>query len=277
LPPLPIVKIKLQGRHEGYSIDDFIVFVKEEQGSRKAKLLGQIKHEVAITQHDSNLGEVISAAWVDYNDERFFDPDYDRIALITGPLSANDSENARKLLDWARASETHEDFFRKVEQTKFSNAEKKKKLNAFRSQLKKANKNLDVGDEILFQFLRRFHILGFDLDSDSSACLGNIYALLSVFRKDGLGELFGMIANKVAWFNENAGTITLDNLPLEIKEVFVLPTRITIPSDLVKHGKPKVLEGDAEDAIVFASLLGAWNENVQGDNEIITELIEGDD
>ena len=130
-----------------------------------------------------------------------------------------------------------------------------------------------MGDEVLFQFLKRFHILGFDLDVASSTSLAIVHSLLSAFRSDGVSELFGSIAQEVARFNQNAGTITTDALPIEIRDAFVIQTRVTIPEELVRKSNPTELRGDSAEAVVFASLLGGWNENFPGDNEIMKELV----
>jgi hypothetical protein len=96
-----------------------------------------------------------------------FDKSRDALALISGPLSATDIENARVVLEWARHSENAQDFFDNVERAKFSSDGKRTKLAAFRSQLRKANGDQDLTDEEVWQFLRCFHLLGYDLDVKS--------------------------------------------------------------------------------------------------------------
>src|SRR5947207_3333434 len=72
LQPWPIKKIKLQGRYAGYKTDDFIAFVEEHGTGQTAKLLAQIKHTVSITENDATFGEVIQAAWSDFNNDDVF-------------------------------------------------------------------------------------------------------------------------------------------------------------------------------------------------------------
>lgn len=142
----PIRKIKLQGKYEGFDTDDFIAFLESRDGSQKAKLLAQIKHSVSITDGDVAFAAVITAAWADFQNPRAFDRTSDAIALITGPLSAHDIENARTILEWARHSESADEFVKKVNLSNFSNDGKRAKLQAFRSQLKKANGDVDLTD-----------------------------------------------------------------------------------------------------------------------------------
>jgi hypothetical protein len=114
LPPWPVKEIKLQGRYAGYNTDDFIVITEERTGGRKAKLLAQIRHSLSITENDSTFSDVIQAAWLDFQNPQLFDPKNDAIALISGPLSAHDIDNARPLLEWARTSANAQEFLDKV-------------------------------------------------------------------------------------------------------------------------------------------------------------------
>src|SRR5690242_10071763 len=77
----PIKKLILQARNAGYHTDDIVVLTETERGN-KAKLLAQIKHNLTFTQGDSELAEVIAAAWRDYSAQTHFDPTTDVIVLI---------------------------------------------------------------------------------------------------------------------------------------------------------------------------------------------------
>ncbi|WP_417169734.1 hypothetical protein, partial [Victivallis sp.] len=48
LPCWPITKVKLQGKIDGFDTDDLIVYVDNAKEQRK--LLGQVKHSIAITE-----------------------------------------------------------------------------------------------------------------------------------------------------------------------------------------------------------------------------------
>ncbi len=96
-----ISKIKLQGRYDGYELDDFILFLENIRNGTPAKLLVQVKHEVSITANNQTFSEVIQSAWADFNNTNF-DSTTDLIALMTGPLSATDIDHVRPILEWAR-------------------------------------------------------------------------------------------------------------------------------------------------------------------------------
>jgi hypothetical protein len=123
LPCWPIVEIKLQGKIDGYDTDDLIVFVESVSTKERRKLIGQVKHSIAITQGNAILGEVMQAAWNDFNKPRLFTRGKDVIALITGPLSATDTRAVRWLLNQAKYTKDVDEFFRNVEQANFSPSE----------------------------------------------------------------------------------------------------------------------------------------------------------
>jgi hypothetical protein len=285
LPPWPVKKIKLQGRYAGYKTDDFIAFVEESGTGQTVKLLAQIKHTVSITKGDSTFGEVIQAAWSDFNNEDVFNQTSDMFALITGPLKATDIDNVRTILEWARHSESAEDFLNQVTLTKFSSIPKQQKLQAFQSQLKKANDGSDVSEDELWRFLKSFHLLGYDLDIRSGVTLSLLLSHIAQFATGGISDLWATISREVATLNQNAGTLTPETIPQEIRAAFAQRLRKEmIPDEFVRAPETEspatqteALQGEQADAVMLASLLGAWNEQVEGDREAIRELIEGND
>ena len=280
LPLLPIKKIKLQGRYDGYETDDCIVFLEERTGGEGPKLLAQIKHTLSITEGDDVFAEVIAAAWRDFKNPKIFDARCDALALITGPLSATDIENARVILEWARTSATTEEFFTKVDKVQFSSDAKRAKLQAFRSQLRKANANSDVSDTDLWQFLKCYHLLGYDLDVASGVTLSLLNSHIGQFATGNVAELFGAVSKEVASFGQNAGTMTIDTLSEQVRNAFrqrvqteKIPSKLIQPEESQGSGIPTELQN----AVAFASLLGSWDENVDGDCAVVKELIEGND
>jgi|GEM_PF-2036859 len=280
LPALPITKIKLQGHYEGYNTDDFIAF--GESSEQKAKLLAQIRHSVSITANDLVFGDVINAAWSDFNDPQVFDTTGDVFALITQPLTATDNE-VRVILEWARTSETPEEFLKKINMGKFSSATKREKLGAFRAQLRRANGGVDIGDDKLWKFLKSFHLLPCDLDISTGITSFFLRSIIAQFTNTDASGIFDVVAREVASFNQSAGTLTSDTVSDEIRNIFtrrvpqippeyVPPTQTEVPVPAVDY-----LKSPHADALTVASLFGSWNEKVEADREIIRRLIEGDD
>ena len=219
LPPYPIIKLKLQGHYAGFNTDDFIVYSKQLQTEQEAKLLAQIKHGISVTTGDARFAEVIHGAWNDFNGN-IFDSDTDVIALITGPLSATDITNVRPILEWARHSENEEDFLSKINTKHFSSEAKKEKLEAFKTHLKTANNGIDVSDKQLWEFLKVFHLIGYDLDAESGSTLSLLHSLISRSSNKSPSLLWTRVVDAVQTANQNAGTITLETLPEEIRAAF---------------------------------------------------------
>lgn len=220
LPAWPITKIKLQGRYAGFNTDDFIVFTSDANTGREAKLLAQIKHTVSITEINTTFGEVIQSAWRDFNDPTVFSIGTDAFALITGPLSASEINNTRSLLEWARHCENEAEFLDKVSKEKFSNDSKRAKLEAFRSQLKVANEGIEVPDEQLWRFLKSFHLIGYDIDTESGSTISLIQSLIAQSSTENANLLWSRIVYVIQSYNQDAGTLTLGNLPQDIRDAF---------------------------------------------------------
>ena len=219
LPSYPIVKIKLQGHYAGFNTDDFIVFAKDSKTGKVAKLLAQIKHDISLTANDKTFAEVIQAAWNDFN-EKDFNRNTDAFALITGPLSANDINNVRPILEWARHSENATDLLAKINTAKFSSDGKRAKLEAFRTQLKAANSKTDVSDKQLWEFLRSFYLIGYDLDTEEGSTLSLLHSLIAQYSNENVSLLWARIIDAVQFANQNAGTLTLETLPKDIRNAF---------------------------------------------------------
>ena len=168
LPCWPIVEIKLQGKVDGFDIDDLIVSVENQSTGERRKLLGQVKHSICITRSDSDFSEVMQAAWNDFNNTSVFARDKDIIALITGPLNKTDSDNVQWLLNQAKTQDA-DTFYRNVEKAKFSPNKSGKKLSAITHHLKLANGNVSVPRDELHSFLKHFYLLGYDLGEEEGS------------------------------------------------------------------------------------------------------------
>ena len=263
LPPWPIKRIKLQGKYVGYDTDDAIVFVERPDGKKERKLLCQIKHSISITKAKTNkvFRDVIQAAWNDFNNTKVFRIGIDLIALITGPLSATDINDVRWILEQARNSDSAEDFLTRINQTKFSSDQKKEKLIAFQTHLKNANNGTDISDEKLWQFMKSFHLLGYDLDIKAGVTLSLVQSLISRYSPENANSLWTQIIDEVQLANQNAGAITVDSVSEQIRSAFKKPSVEKIPEDLgIKPSAPAITNW-SNMKLAIANLLGGWDEN----------------
>jgi hypothetical protein len=280
LPCWPIREIKLQGKIDGFDTDDLIVLVKEPGNKQKRKLLGQIKHTIRITPGDQIFGEVIQAAWNDFNNPALFTKNKDVIALITGPLSATDTTNVRWLLDQARHTKNEDEFFRYVEQSYFSSKQKQKKLDAFRAQLKKANNDNEVLKGDLYLFLNHFHLLGYDLGKEVGVVLSLLHSHISQFNIDYPSWAWGRIVDIVQTWNQDAGTITPEKIPEDLRETFKQRVYKVIPDEFsvaqLPPDKPDWNQHGYASDLMIANLLGSWNEKNDADLEVVHQLANED-
>ena len=279
----PISKVKLQGKYAGFDTDDFIVFTEDPATNRSAKLLAQIKHSIAFTEGNSVFGEVIASAWADFNNQRIFDHDFDAIALITGPMSAGDISNVRFVLEWARHCEDADDFFNQISKAKFSSNSKRNKLSAFRNKLDEANGGTLLTDDQVWQFLRSFHVLGYDLDVKAGVTLSLVKSHLSQTSAAGVDGLWGMVFEEVASYDQNAGTVTRDNISPQILEAFEPPApQIAPPPEVVAPPPPpppggvSPFGGPYALSLMYASLLGGWSGKAVGDEDAIETFLGND-
>lgn len=275
LPCWPIVEIKFQGRIDGFNTDDLIVFVEDPETKERRKLLGQIKHSIAITQSSTQFGDVIQAAWNDFNNSQIFTPKKDVIALLTGTLSATDLKSIQWLLNQAKHTKNVDEFLRKVQQAKFSPSKSDEKLAVIQHHLKAANRGNNVSNDELYDFLNHFHLLSYDLGNESGVVLSLLHSHISQFQVRDPLWAWSRIVDIVQTWNQDAGTITLDKLPDDLRDAFKQKVVVKMPEEFkAVQEKPKTDWTKHPDAtyMAIAILIGSWDDKNQYDREIISQM-----
>ncbi len=276
LPSWPIVEIKFQGKIDGFNTDDLIVFVEKPETKERWKLLGQIKHSIAITQSSTTFGDVIQAAWNDFNNPHIFTKNKDVIALLTGPLSATDLKSVPWLLNQAKHTKNVNEFLRNVKQANFSPQKSSEKLAVIQHHLKVANGNNDVSDDELYHFLNHFHLLSYDLGNESDVVLSLLHSHISQFKVRDPLWAWSRIVDIVQTWNQEAGTITLDKLPSDLRDAFKQQVVVKMPEEFkAVQDKPKTDWTSHTDAtyLALAILIGSWNDKNQHDLNVISQLL----
>lgn len=276
LPCWPIAEIKLQGKIDGFETDDLVVFVENASSKERRKLLGQVKHSIAITQGSTLFGEVMQAAWNDFKDPKVFTKDKDIIALITGPLSSTDTHNVQWLLNQARHTKNVNEFYRSVQQTNFSPPKSAEKLEVIQHHLKAANGGNDVSRDELYDFLNNFHLLGYDLGNEFGVVLSLLHSHISQFQQQYPQWVWSHIVNIVQTWNQDAGTITPDKLPEDLLDAFKQRAVAEMPEEFkAAQEKPRTDWTRHPDAayLTLAILIGSWQDKSQSDLEAITQLL----
>ncbi|MCP3681013.1 MAG: hypothetical protein GY782_12620 [Gammaproteobacteria bacterium] len=264
LPCWPIIEISLQGKIDGFDTDDLVVIVEDSSSKEQRKLLGQIKHSIKITKNNKQFKEVIQAAWNDFKNPDF-KKNKDVIALITGPISDTNHHNVQFLLSQARHTKNVDEFLRHVKQANFSPARSKNKLEAIQSCLEIANNNINVSDNDLYDFLRHFHLLGYDLGKEMGVILSLLHSHISQFQQQNPQMIFSGIVDIVQTWNQDAGTITPNNLPDDILDTFKQKTIVKIPDNLSIIQETKWEQHPDSSYLALVNLIGAWDENNKED------------
>lgn len=276
LPCWPLVEIKLQGKIDGFDTDDLVVVVENANSKERRKLLGQVKHSVGITAGNAVFGEVIQAAWNDFNNPKVFTKAKDIIALITGPLSATDSHNVQWLLNQAKHTKSVDEFFRNVQQVNFSPPKSSEKLEVIQQHLKTANGGNDVSRDELYDFLNHFHLLGYDLGNEFGVVLSLLHSHISQFQQQYPQWVWSRVVDVVQTWNQDAGTITPGKIPDDLLDAFKQKAVAEMPMELkAALAKPKADWTQHPDAayLALAVLIGAWQDKSQCDVEAITQLL----
>lgn len=280
LPSWPIKVVNLQGKVDGFDTDDLIVCVENSDTKERCKLLGQVKHSITITEGDTTFGEVIQAAWNDFNDPKVFTKKKDIIALITGPLSATDSKAVAGLCNFARATKTDpENFFLNVATANFCSNTTRKKLKVFRYHLQAANNGVAVDDNTVHEFLRHFYYLGYDLGEEEGVNLSLITSHIAQFDAKYARLIWSRILEFTQNMNHHAGHIVMGNIPEDITEFFVKPAAANvIPQLLVTQPTAVTQKTDWSQyqhatELALVALLGSWNEKNDGDVKALTAVL----
>lgn len=285
LPSWPIVEIKLQGAVSGYGTDDMIVFVENPKNNERRRLLGQVKNSITITNGSKLFAEVVQAAWSDFNNADVFTKGKDIIALITGPISLTDTDGVNGLLEQARHTRDVNEFFTRVKRSKFCSNTVRAKLEAFKTQLKIANGGYDVNNTDLYEFLKHFHLLGYDLAKKGSIVSSLLHSHISQFNRDIPDKIWYQILSEVQDFNQYAGTITVETLSDDLVEHFKEPEVTHIPENLAKEvavGETQVTgepidtdwnQHGSASKLALAMLLGSWNESNEADMEVVSQVV----
>jgi hypothetical protein len=276
MPCWPIVEVKLQGSVDGYETDDLVVCVEDPSTKERRKILCQVKHSIGISKGDKIFGEVMKAAWADFNNSSLFKKTRDVIALITGPLSHTDHHNVQWLLGQARSTRDAAEFYTFVNRANFSPPKSAEKLEAINHHLQAANGGSEVSQAVVYQFLRDFHLIGYDLGGEFGVVLSLLHSHMAQFQKDNTSWLWGRLVDFIQTRNQNAGTVTWENIPGDLKQAFARQDLEHIPNEFTARKLESLVPAWTIDqniaAFAVLNLVGAWNENVQADVAVVDKI-----
>ncbi|WDD99605.1 hypothetical protein [Thalassomonas actiniarum] len=226
-------ELKFQNKYDGANTDDFVLLASDKNYN-ESRLYAQIKHEITISKSkDSMFAEVINSAWKDFKNTNF-SLENDSIALITGPLQKQDVINTLPILEWAKYSSSSAEFIKKSQTEGFTSKAKVSRLEIFRIQLTNANAGVEVTDDELWKFLRVFQLISYDLDAKYSIVASLLCSLIQCYSEESPSLVLSKLVTCVQEFNQNAGSLTQDNVPKEVKELFELSSKVNFENDFLK-------------------------------------------
>ena len=274
----PIRQIDLQAKYRGYNTDDIVVYCADENGRNQRKMIAQIKHKIQVSKTNEEFKNTIIAAWADYNNPKLFDKNKDIIALITGLLPETETYVVRGLFENARAAKDFDDFNARLNTKRFCDSRQQDKFQIFKSIINDANKDRQINDKEIYEFLKVLHLFIYDLDV-KGITLSLLKSIIEQHSPQNSGSVWAQIQSYVRDVDKSAGCITLDCIPDDIKSYFKNQKAFEIPDKYVfkqdQLSKQLVISNYAHE-LAQAFLIGSWNENKDADKLAISLFVKKD-
>jgi len=134
-----------------------------------------------------------------------------------------------------------------------------------------------ISDNDFYSFLKCFHLLGYDLGKEVGVVLSLLHSHISQFNRRNPQHIWSRIVDIVQAWNQEAGTITPENLPEDLIEEFKRPEIVHIPEGLTAAVQTEPEETDWNghpnaSYLALANLVGAWNGNNDNDTTVLHQL-----
>ena len=212
----PIRQIDLQAKYRGYNTDDIIVYCADENGHNQRKMIAQIKHKITALEKNEEFKDTLIAAWADYHNPKLFNKNRDIIAIITGLLPETETNAVRGLFENARAAKDFEDFNTRLNTNGLYDKRQREKFQVFKSIINDENKNRQINDKEIYEFLKVLHLFIYDLDV-KGVTLSLLKSLIEQYSPQNSASVWAQIQSYVRDVDKSAGCITLDSIPDDIK------------------------------------------------------------
>lgn len=169
IPPLlkecQVEGVHFQTEHLGWNTDDILV-VGHAGGDRKRKLVAQVKRSFTVSSRDTACRNTFVDFWKDFRNEDKFDPDTDRLALITQRGTNVLLDNFGSLLNCARASTDGSDFERRLSVDGLLSKKARAQAKAVRTIIEEEFG--EPSEEDFWRFMKVLHVVSFDLATETA-------------------------------------------------------------------------------------------------------------
>jgi hypothetical protein len=170
IPPLlkncQVEEVHFQNEERGWSTDDVLIIGDAGQ-SRRRKLAAQVKRSFTVSSNDEACRDTFSDFWSDFHNPDIFDPESDRLALITLRGTNTLLDKFASLLDCARASTDGEDFQRRLSIEGLISKKARQQADHIRTILDETSEGSPSDDEF-WQFLCVLNVISFDLNTQTA-------------------------------------------------------------------------------------------------------------
>jgi hypothetical protein len=100
--------------------------------------------------------------------------------------------------------------------------------------LDRANNDIALSDDEFWRFLRAFHLVSYDLDQTGSVTAALLGSLIKHHSDLPPSAVLAKIVTVAQEFNQNAGTLTLNNLPVDLTSLFKRGVSDSLDKDISK-------------------------------------------
>lgn len=181
IPPLlkdcQVEEVHFQTEHLGWSTDDVLV-IGDGGEDRRRKLAAQVKRNFTVSSSDAACKKAFADFWADFQNRDVFDPEFDRLALITLRGTNTLLDKFAGLLDCARASADGADFARRLSVEGLLSKKARKQAEAVRTIIKESSEE-PLSDDDFWRFLCVLDVISLDLNTQTVHHEASIKKLLA--------------------------------------------------------------------------------------------------
>jgi hypothetical protein len=171
-----LVEVHFQAKHQGWHTDDLLL-VGENAEKQRMRLAIQVKRRFVISRNDQDFRETIANAWRDFWTKHPYNPLTDGFAVITLRGSESLLNYFATLLETARFCRDAADFRHRIELPGFLHQTVHKYYEDLFAVIEDEAGKVDPSE--IFEFLKRLHLLSFDLNSSTAQTEAFIKSLLA--------------------------------------------------------------------------------------------------
>ncbi|MEQ9106329.1 MAG: hypothetical protein RLO04_02545 [Limnobacter sp.] len=186
IPPIltdrGVTEVHFQTEHLGFNTDDILI-VCARPGAPAARLVVQVKRSFTISAADEECKKAVGDFWKDFKKADPFNPEHDRLVLVTLRGTNMLLGNFVGLLDCARGATDGDDFQRRLSLNGFISKKSVRQCNEL-CQIVGSLEETTVTAKDIWSFLRVLHVLSLDLHTHTRQTEAHTKTLLALKATD---------------------------------------------------------------------------------------------